>query len=359
MSVDPAFVQRLSQSIALAFEQVLSPLRDEIDTLRAEVAALRGTHTDSPVPAAARAAVVAGRATRTRGAVKSIACQVPDCPAPVLAKELCETHYRVMRRALAAGEPFDPRSQRPAGTRTGSRGCRAGGCNEAHYAKGLCRRHYMAARARARAQGGDIELDTPLSVVPDEPDTESGDEMRDTPTSSTGEFDTARFTFAVGGSPSQGLVAMPTANMVMRVVQQHRGNLWKVAEVLGRNRSTLMELLDALDLFQDVTDVRKAECERIKAAPLADRLADLLYREKLLEDLKCLKEVDDATREEVQFRAATLAKGSETQEDVLEKLGRELNLDASGVKRLAWRYQLRRQLRGLRSKQAPRARARV
>jgi hypothetical protein len=69
--------------------------------------------------------------------------------------------------------------------------------------------------------------------------------------------------------------------------------------------------------------------------------------------------VDDATRDEVQFRAAQLAKGSETQEDVLDKLGRELGLDASGIKRLAWRYQLRRQLRGLRSKQAPRARARV
>jgi len=39
MSIDPAVVQRLSQSLALAFEQALAPLREEVASLRHEVAA--------------------------------------------------------------------------------------------------------------------------------------------------------------------------------------------------------------------------------------------------------------------------------------------------------------------------------
>ena len=78
---------------------------------------------------------------------------VPRCAAPVLAKQLCETHYRIMRRNLAAGEPFDPAEQRPARARKASKTCDEPDCTEAHYAKGLCRRHYMAARSRIRNPG--------------------------------------------------------------------------------------------------------------------------------------------------------------------------------------------------------------
>jgi hypothetical protein len=138
--------------------------------------------------------------------------------------------------------------------------------------------------------------------------------------------------------------------VVSRVVTQYRGGLDRVAEVLGRNKRTLLDLLDQLDLMPFVTRVRNQERQRIESASLRNRLDDLLFREKLLEDLGCLKDIDDRARFEVKMLCGNLAKKSETIEEVLQRLARELDLDEGGMKRLVWRYDLRRLLRGLKLK---------
>jgi hypothetical protein len=120
-----------------------------------------------------------------------------------------------------------------------------------------------------------------------------------------------------------------------------------------------MDLLVQLNLMEEVVSVRANERKRLLAAPLKERLADLLFREKLLEDLGCLKEVDESAKAEVQQRCATIVKSAETQEEALRQLGLELGLEEAGLKRLVWRYDLRRQLRGLKSRPTQSARPRA
>jgi len=384
MSLDAALVQRLSATIAQALAQALVPLNEEIDRLRAEVEALRsdrGEHaavasprrasTPLPLRAAAQAATAAPAARR--GSVAEAPCRVPHCQAPVLAKELCETHYRIMRRALANGERFDPAKQKPATARPVARACAEPDCDEGHYARGLCRRHYMTLRARERAaergtgtrkrsEPAAIAVvarkSMPVAVVDREIEIETPVESPPNNQAARAELMNGMpfFELAVGGDP--GVVAMPTAEAVTRVLHQYRGGLGKVAEVLGRNRQTLMELLERLNLLESTVAMRKQECSRILRAPLRERLADLLFREKLLEDLKCLKEVDESARTEIQVRCAQLAKTCSTQEEAFAKLAAECGLEESGLKRLIWRYDLRRQLRGLKSTRPAPSRAR-
>src|SRR5262249_54461431 len=234
------------------------------------------------------------------------------------------------------------------------------------------RRHYMTARARERARergGQPAEVvatsrgAAPLMRHAVEPDETPASEM-EAPQSSrlsaavAAEF-APSFTFAVGGVPEHGIVAMPTAEAVARVVSQYRGGLAKVAEVLGRNRRTLMELLERLNLMEHVVTVRNNERKRILAAPLRERLTDLLFREKLLDDLGCLKEVDESARTEIQVRCVQLAKTCSTHEEAFAKLAADCGLEDAGLKRLVWRYDLRRQLRTLKStRPAPPARVR-
>jgi hypothetical protein len=387
MSLDAALVQRLSNTIAQALAQTLVPLNEELEQLRAEVEALRadrgngGTHatvatprhvaTPVPIRPASRPAAVTLAARRPS---TESPCRVPRCEAPVLAKELCETHYRIMRRAVTSGRRFDPAKQQPATARPVARECAEADCAEGHYARGLCRRHYMTLRARERAaergKGGRAQRGpAPLTVtsrpasavaIAEPPIDTVDDEAEATQSSEAAQAARAAaratlmdgmpyFQLAVGGESAPGIVAMPTAEAVMRVLHQYRGGLGKVAEVLGRNRQTLMELLDRLNLLQFTAEMREQECQRILRAPLRERLADLLFREKLLDDLKCLKQVDDSARTEVQVRCAQLAKTCSTQEEAFAKLASECGLEESGLKRLIWRYDLRRQLRTLKS----------
>jgi hypothetical protein len=368
-ALDAQTLKLLVDAFTDSMGKAVTPLREQLaaihDTLRGFVASFGTAAGAAAVPGRPRAAAAAVDVAPRRAAVTAPredepACLVPDCTAPVLAKQLCETHYRIMRRASAAGEEFDPASQRPARARTVSKRCREAGCTDAHYAKGLCRRHYMAARSRIRAAErhglpaeADIHDDAP------EPEPEEAREP---------EAAAPSFTLRSNGGLDRGLVtplfeepaprtaparqSLPTAEVVARVVVQHRGGLDRVAEVLGRNKRTLMELLGQLDLIPFVTRVREEQRQRIVSASLPERLDDLLFREKLLEDLGCLKEVDDRTRLEIRMRYTQLAKDSETIEQVLQKLGRELQLDDNGMKRLIWRYDLRRQLRGLKLKPA-------
>jgi hypothetical protein len=371
MTLDTIAIQRLSAAIAEAIEHAIAPLTEEIEQLRAAVLELQEAAGQSGVPAAPprmapapekrdlAPAPRAVAAAHTRGITHLQTCRVPKCPAPVLAKELCETHYRAMRRAASAGERFDPRTQRPAGARPVSRACEEPGCEDAHYARGLCRRHYMTLRARERAAERGGPAPQAVSRVRDAED-DGAAKRRETATASPARSaETIRsvaaaefaptFDLAVGGVPDHGFVAMPTAEVVARVVSQYRGGLAKVAEVLGRNRRTLMEMLEKLNLMEHVVTVRATERQRILAAPLRERLADLLFREKLLDDLGCLKEVDESARGEIQLRCAKLAKTCSTQEELFSKLAVECGLEDAGIKRLVWRYDLRRQLRGLKS----------
>ena len=385
MSMDPNTLDRLARSIAQAIEQALVPMQQEVEQLRAEVAALRGAPR-MPVAVPARpsasvppAAEIAARMPRTRAAMPGPSCTVPHCEAAVLAKELCETHYRAMRRAASLGQHFDARTQRPAEARPAVKGCSEAGCDEGHYARGLCRRHYMTVRARERArERGQVvapRAATPLraaAVTSAPPVASVPPEMRapaPTPAPVMAPVPSAAaaalmldlpptFGLAFGGAPEPGVLAMPTAEVVARVVSQYRGGLAKVAEVLGRNRRTLMELLERLNLMEHVVSVRAGERQRILAAPLRDRLSDLLFREKLLDDLGCLKEVDESARGEIQLRCAQFAKTCATQEDVFTKLAAECGLEDAGMKRLIWRYDLRRQLRGLKSSRPAPSRAR-
>ena len=362
-----------------ALEKALEPLRRDLAAMHAtwrqvaEAVAAGRTVVDSNPSRRALAAVVEVPQRREPVAPPSATdetCMVPQCAAPVLAKQLCETHYRIMRRTVAAGGEFDPEAQRPARARAVSKVCHEAGCSEPHYAKGLCRRHYMAVRSRIRAAErhghplAEDEFEPSMEMEPEEaPEAEEEESGSPMPLRRNGGTDRGLAIPLFQESsprPFSPKEALPTAEMVSRVVAQYRGGLDRVAEVLGRNKRTLMELLDQLDLMPHVTRIRKEERQRIETATLRERLDDLLFREKLLEDLGCLKEVDDRARFEVKMRCANLAKDSETIEDVLYRLASELHLDDGGMKRLVWRYDLRRYLRGLKLKPAaPQARTRV
>lgn len=387
MTLDAASLKKLTAAVTENLDNMLAPLREEIASLREALDALEER---SVAPSSRKERSTSPRRPSSRETAPEQPCQVPGCPAPVLAKELCETHYRIMRRSLAADEEFDASTQRPARVRKGARSCEIDACEEAHYAKGLCRRHYMAERSRIRnaqrqgAPAARVERRTkraaaravpPTAVAPaPEPQQETPEDERPQATGASQEdaaeivrqeslrrelggtrnpFETSEpMSTAPDGS-------LPTAEMVSRVVAQYRGGLDRVAEVLGRNKRTLIDLLDHLDLMPYVARVRGAERQRVENSSLRDRLNDLLFREKLLEDLGCLKEVDERTGFEVKMRCADLAKKHETIEDVLTALSSEFRLEESGMKRLIWRYDLRRYLRGQGLKSTTQARVRV
>ncbi len=355
------FVHTLGVSLQTALAPVQEQLRslaEAMERLERQLNAIQSVPAESPAPASPPRATPTAQAAP---AADDPGCLVPRCNAAVLAKQLCETHYRIMRRALANGEDFDPSAQKPARARVASRSCAEEGCDDPHYAKGLCRRHYMATRSRIRAAE---RHGTPAaaSTKPSSTSPPAGAQVRrafasdaDTapsPPSNGGPTATipSRLFSEPGASTSSSREALPTAEVVSRVVTQYRGGLDRVAEVLGRNKRTLMELLDRLDLMPFVTRVREAERQRIESATLRERLDDLLFREKLLDDLGCLKDVDERARFEVKRRCADLAKNSESIEEALQRLARDLELDDAGMKRLVWRYDLRRYLRGLKLK---------
>ena len=399
--IDAASLKIFSKAVAETLENALTPLQQELAELRETIQELKesGNVASSPSPSSRRADAPEDDAEL------NTACQVAGCPAPVLAKELCETHYRIMRRSLSTEDDFDLRAQRPARVRKAERACEHAGCEEAHYAKDLCRRHYMAARSRIRnaerqtgpaarlerSTAGAERLKTRAatsaasmaapSAAPasSEPDVHSnGRFAAEEQPQATGaqEADAAELLRKqeslrreLGGSSSlfddtDPMAAipdgsLPTAEVVSRVVAQYRGGLDRVAEVLGRNKRTLIDLLDHLDLMPYVARVRGAERQRVEGSSLRERLNDLLFREKLLEDLGCLKEIDERTSFEVKMRCAEHAKNQQTVEDALLALASEFRLEEAGMKRLIWRYDLRRYLRGLNLKSTAQPRVRV
>ena len=65
---------------------------------------------------------------------------------------------------------------------------------------------------------------------------------------------------------------------------------------------------------------------RVRSASLRERLDNVLRRAPVLEDLGCIKEVDEHNRHEVLLALSRLAKASDTQEAVLIKLSRDAQL---------------------------------
>src|SRR5262245_66311222 len=115
MSLDPTLVHQFSESLTRAFEQAIRPLLEELEELRAEVAALRsgGSGRTPATPLAPREPLKntngGAKAVTRRSRATTVAptCLVPHCKAAVLEKQLCETHYRVMRRAQYGGQNVD------------------------------------------------------------------------------------------------------------------------------------------------------------------------------------------------------------------------------------------------------------
>ena len=351
MPIDPGIVQRLSQSLTAALEQALAPMQREIVALRAEVAALRSAAAGKPVPVAAgRPAAPPSNVRRqaARPTTKELACRVPDCPAPVLAKDLCETHYRIMRRMASAGERFDLHAQRPAGTRVTGRGCGEEGCDEPHYAKGLCRRHYMAVRARLRAVEGRRGTAAPATGAAPRPVAPPPAAVVESPR-----------TVHAAGVPEEELLNLPKRETVLRIIVENKGNMSRVAEVMRRTRRSALEVIYKLGLDEKKDEIRRLETERIRGLALRDRLDEVLRREKSLDDLGLLKEIDERTKNEVQEMWARILQASHRRDEALRQLGRQLGLDTLGVRRLMWRYKLQfPQARGQTARGFGRGRAR-
>jgi hypothetical protein len=367
MSIDPAIVQRLSQSIAAALDQALAPLREEVAALRAELAAVRLGVAKSGGAAVAVRRDLAPPAASARRSTREQYCQVPGCRGAVLAKELCETHYRIMRRMAAAGERFDPAAQRPSGARTAGRGCDAARCDEPHYAKGLCRRHYMAARARSRAgrpeapeetlesePAGRVETETmPVQPAP----AASADFEATVPFDWTSGDSSAAY--AAGGVPELPGTSLPPKQSVLRIAKQQRGLFGNMAEKLGRNPQSVKDLLRRLGLAEEVGKIRAQEAEQIRGLDVRGRLKVVLNNAKALEDLEIVKEIDEKTRGEVLFYCYSVARASKTQDELLRRVASHFQLDDHEVRRLVRRYNLHYEMRKLRLGAPPRARARV
>src|SRR5262245_49042233 len=124
MPFDKNAVQRLAESLAELLEAEIAPLRLEIAQLRAALERLGGARpgsmaatspvarSGSPLPVVrSEDAGEEDRKIVARPTTAGVHCEVPGCPGQVLAKQLCETHYRIMRRVTSAGGRFDPRSQ--------------------------------------------------------------------------------------------------------------------------------------------------------------------------------------------------------------------------------------------------------
>lgn len=129
---------------------------------------------------------------------------------------------------------------------------------------------------------------------------------------------------------------------VLRLVERHRGGLNRVAEMLARGTDSLRVLIERIGLREEVESIRSRERQRIGNASLAERLQELLFREKLLRDLGILDEVDAQVRREVRELCAQLSGSCVDATEVLDRLALECRLDAAGQDRLDRRHDLSR-----------------
>lgn len=124
------------------------------------------------------------------------------------------------------------------------------------------------------------------------------------------------------------------------LTERHHGGLHMVAELIGRDSDSLHALLKRIGLRDWVENVRARERDRLRQAPLAVRLGQLLFREKMLSDLGIRMEMDTRVRQELRDRCAALSGECEDGAQVFERLGQECNLDDNGVARMLRRYEL-------------------
>lgn len=81
-------------------------------------------------------------------------CSVQDCDRPVVARTLCNSHYK--RAALEGTLATYPTR----GQQDRRKFCEVDGCDEYRYGNGLCRRHYLRKKRR-----GTTELRGPVESV--------------------------------------------------------------------------------------------------------------------------------------------------------------------------------------------------
>ena len=129
---------------------------------------------------------------------------------------------------------------------------------------------------------------------------------------------------------------------VRGLVERQRGGLGSVAELLGRDTDSLQTLIERIGLREQVEAVRARERTRVQKGSLAQRVGQLLFRDRLLQDLGIRTEQESLVRHELVDRCAGLAGECDDAASVLERLGAECNLDASGLERLVRRFELQR-----------------
>lgn len=126
------------------------------------------------------------------------------------------------------------------------------------------------------------------------------------------------------------------------LVERYHGSQAMAAELLGRDTDSLRALVDRLGLHAAVDAVRARERDALRRAPLAQRLAQVLSREKLVRDLGILEELDALTRQEVRDLCAQLSGEWASPAEVFEALARVCDLDGGALDRLVRRYDLQR-----------------
>jgi|GEM_PF-2359114 len=168
------FADALSREIETAVSKVIAggklPTSKDVKKLTASLKALnkvlKKMSAGTTGPKAAPAAPGAKRKGRKAVAVS---CSVEGCSRPHYAKGMCSSHYtmELRRRKQAAQKALEkpvkkagkrgpgrkgkpgrkPKAKvvktKPASKRA-SKTCSAAGCTNPHYAKGLCKKHYMA-----------------------------------------------------------------------------------------------------------------------------------------------------------------------------------------------------------------------
>jgi hypothetical protein len=129
---------------------------------------------------------------------------------------------------------------------------------------------------------------------------------------------------------------------VRALLERQHGGLASVAELLGRDTDSLQALVARIGLREHVEVVRSRERDRVQKGSLAHRVGQILFRDRLLQDLGIRAEVESQARQELLDRCASLAGECDDAASVYERLGQEYNLDAHGLERLTRRFDLQR-----------------
>lgn len=169
----------LSREIEVAVSKVIAggklPTSKDVKKLTGALRSLNKMLKKMSAGAPGRKAAGAAVAPKRKGRKpKAVGCSVRGCKRPHYAKGMCDSHYNLdlRKRKLAAQKgagkpgpkpkkrgrpPLKPKTKvlktRKAAKRAMKK-CSIKGCTDKHYAKGLCRKHYMAKKYAAKKKTG-------------------------------------------------------------------------------------------------------------------------------------------------------------------------------------------------------------